>query len=127
MFAALSDPDAATTRIASFIPVTAPLVLPIRLARGQITPWETLLALLLAIAAIYLLVRLAGRVYAGALLRTGGKVRLRDTWRLGAAGVPIHPVTAPPAQVTAVEGLDADSRQRHPEPEQDKAGAGTTP
>jgi ABC-2 type transport system permease protein len=83
MFAALSDPDALTTRIASFLPVTAPLVMPIRLARGEIAAWETTVALLLTVAAIYALVRLGGRVYAGALLHTGGKMRLRDAWRVG--------------------------------------------
>jgi ABC-2 type transport system permease protein len=88
MFAALSDPDALTTRIASFIPVTAPLVMPIRLARGQIAPRETTLALLLTIAATYALVRLVGRVYAGALLHTGGKMRLRDGWRVGGTEIP---------------------------------------
>jgi ABC-type Na+ efflux pump permease subunit len=91
MFAALSDSDALTTRIASLVPVTAPLVMPIRLVRGQIAPWETTLALMLAIAAIYALVRLAGRVYAGALLRTGAKVRLRDA---GEPAAPAHPADA---------------------------------
>ena len=86
MFAALSNPDALTTRIASFIPVTAPLVMPIGLARGQVAAWETTVALLLTVAAIYALVRLGGRVYAGALLHSGGKMRLRDAWRVGGAG-----------------------------------------
>lgn len=127
VFFALSDPDAVSTRIASFIPVTAPLVMPIRLARGQIALWETVLALVLAAAAIYALVRLAGRVYAGALLRTSGKTRLRDAWRLGTASVPTHPVTAPPARMAAGEGLDAGldaDRQQRAEREQDKARAG---
>jgi ABC-2 type transport system permease protein len=85
MFAALSDPDALTTQIASFLPVTAPLVMPIRLARGQIASWEAMLALVLAVASISVLVRLAGRVDTDALLRTGGKVRLRDAWRVAGA------------------------------------------
>jgi ABC-2 type transport system permease protein len=123
LFIAFDDPEALVSRVASFVPVTAPLIMPIRLARGQVASWETLLALLLAAAAIYLLVRLAGRVYAGALLRTSGKVRLRDAWRLGAAGVPVHRVSAPPAQVTADERLDADSQQPHAEREQDQARA----
>ncbi|HZC99697.1 MAG TPA: ABC transporter permease [Actinomycetes bacterium] len=92
LFVALSDPEAVTTRIASLVPVTAPLVMPIRLARGQVASWETPLALVLVVVTTYALVRLAGRVYAGALLRTGGKVHLRDAWRLGAAS-PAPPVT----------------------------------
>jgi ABC-2 type transport system permease protein len=122
-FTALYDPDSVTTRIASFVPVTAPLVMPIRLARGQVAPWETMLALVLTVATIYALVRLAGRVYAGGLLRTGAKVRLRDAWRLGGAS-PAHPATAPPARAAAGEGRDADGQQRHAKREQDKARAG---
>ena len=34
--------------------------------------------------AIYGLMRLAGRVYTGAVLRTGGKVKLRDAWEAAA-------------------------------------------
>jgi hypothetical protein len=55
------------------------------LARGQIASWEAMLALVLAVASISVLVRLAGRVDADALLRTGGKVRLRDAWRVAGA------------------------------------------
>jgi ABC-2 type transport system permease protein len=80
---ALYDPDSLSSRIASLFPVTAPLVMPIRIARGEVAPWEVPLALALTAAAIYALVRLGGRVYAGAVLRTGAKVRLRDAWRFG--------------------------------------------
>lgn len=124
LFAGLSDPEALTTRIASFVPVTAPLVMPIRLARGQVAPWETLLALVLAAVTIYALVRLAGRIYSGALLRTGAKVRLGDAWRLGAADVTAPPVSTPSAQVAAAQGGDADSQQRHAERERDEVRAG---
>jgi ABC-2 type transport system permease protein len=80
---ALYDPDSLSSRVASLIPVTAPLVMPIRIARGEVALWEVALALALTAAAIYALVRLGGRVYAGAVLRTGAKVRLRDAWRFG--------------------------------------------
>lgn len=73
LFSALDDPDALTTRIASFIPMTSPLVMPIRLARGEVAPWEAPLALVLAVATIYGLVRLGGRIYADALLRTAAR------------------------------------------------------
>jgi ABC-2 type transport system permease protein len=90
-FTALYDPDSITSRIGSMVPVTSPLVMPIRLARGQVAAWEAPLALLLAVVTIYALVRLAGRIYAGGLLRIGGKVRVRDAWRLGPAS-PAAPV-----------------------------------
>jgi ABC-2 type transport system permease protein len=120
LFAALADPDAVTTRVASFIPVTAPLVMPIRLSRGQMAPWEPLLALALVVVTVCALVRLAGRVYAGALLRTGGKVRMRDAWRLGATS-PTQPPTAMPEQLMTGAGADAGRGRRHAERERDKA------
>jgi ABC-2 type transport system permease protein len=123
LFVALSDPDSVATRIASFIPVTSPLVMPVRLARGEVTPWEAPLALVLAVATIYGLVRLGGRIYAGALLRTSGKTGLRDAWRLGAASVPTHLIPTPAGQAAAGEGLDATSQQPHAEEEQEKARA----
>jgi ABC-2 type transport system permease protein len=35
----------------------------------------------LVLVTIYLLVRIGARVYTGALLRTGGKVKLREAWK----------------------------------------------
>ena len=37
------------------------------------------------VVTIYGMVQLAGRIYAGAVLRFGGRVRLRDAWRGGEA------------------------------------------
>jgi ABC-2 type transport system permease protein len=87
---ALYDPDSLSSRVASLIPVTAPLVMPIRIARGEVALWEVALALALTAAAIYALVRLGGRVYAGAVLRTGAKVRLRDAWRFGGPDIAVR-------------------------------------
>jgi ABC-2 type transport system permease protein len=42
---------------------------------------EVAAAVALTVACIALLVPLGGRLYAGAVLRTGGKVRLREAWR----------------------------------------------
>jgi hypothetical protein len=35
----------------------------------------------LTVAAVYGLVQVAGRIYAGGVLRFGGRVRLREAWR----------------------------------------------
>ena len=40
--------------------------------------WEIALAVVLMLVAIALIVRLGGRIYAGALLRTGGKTKMRE-------------------------------------------------
>jgi ABC-2 type transport system permease protein len=48
---------------------------------GSATPWQILAALAIVIGTTAFLIPLAGRVYAGAVLRTGAKVKLRDAWR----------------------------------------------
>jgi ABC-2 type transport system permease protein len=50
-------------------------VLPARLVLGQVAAWEVLLALLLLVAGIVLLRRLAGRIFAVAMLMYGKEPR----------------------------------------------------
>lgn len=82
-FSALGDPSSTVAVVGTFIPFTAPYVAPIRLALGEIGGWEMALAVLVMLVAIVLLVRLAGRVYAGGLLRFGSRVKWREAFRLG--------------------------------------------
>ena len=46
--------------------------------RGEVPLWEIALAVVLMLVAIVLVVRLGGRIYSGALLRTGGKIKMRE-------------------------------------------------
>jgi ABC-2 type transport system permease protein len=78
---AASDPGGTLAVITSFIPGLSPLVMPVRQAAGDVALWEIALAVVLMLVAIGLIVRLGGRVYAGALLRTGGKTKLREALR----------------------------------------------
>jgi ABC-2 type transport system permease protein len=55
--------------------------MPVRQAAGDVALWEIVLAVVLSLVAIALVVRLGGRVYAGALLRTSGKTKLREAFR----------------------------------------------
>jgi ABC-2 type transport system permease protein len=59
----------------------SPLVMPVRQAAGEAALWEVALAVVLMLLAIALAVRLGGRVYAGALLRTSGKTKIREALR----------------------------------------------
>ncbi len=78
---AIENPDLLVVRLASFFPPWAPMVMPVRSAVGNAPFWEVALSVVLVLAAIYLLVRIGARVYTGALLRTGGKVKLREAWK----------------------------------------------
>jgi ABC-2 type transport system permease protein len=78
---AANDPTGTLAVVTSYIPGLSPLVMPVRMAAGDVTWWQAVLAVVLMLVAIALVVRLGGRVYAGALLRTGGKTKLREALR----------------------------------------------
>lgn len=80
-FAAVNDPGGLVARVASFLPPTAPMVLPVRMILGGVAAWEIVVSVLVTLAGIGLLVPFAARVYRGAVLRTGAKVRLREAYR----------------------------------------------
>jgi ABC-2 type transport system permease protein len=83
---ATESPDAWYMRLASLVPITAPFVMPVRIAVSDVPAVEIALAVVVMIAATAALVRLAGAVYAGALLRTGVRPRARDLWEAARAG-----------------------------------------
>jgi ABC-2 type transport system permease protein len=82
-FAALQDPGGTIAQIASLVPFSAPLTMPIRVAAGQVAAWEIAGAVAGTVAVAVALVPLAGRVYAGAVLRTGSRVKLRHALTAG--------------------------------------------
>ena len=81
---ALQDPDSTIARVASLLPFSSALAMPVRMVLGSATPWEIAASLAIVIGSTALLIPLAGRVYAGAVLRTGAKVKLREAWRAAA-------------------------------------------
>jgi ABC-2 type transport system permease protein len=64
----------------TIFPLTAPLVLPARSALVGVPLWEHALAVVLVLATIYALIRLAGRLYAHGLLHTGPRLSARAAW-----------------------------------------------
>ncbi|HLF41199.1 MAG TPA: ABC transporter permease, partial [Acidimicrobiia bacterium] len=89
--AAVGRPDSGFAQLLSFVPATAPLAMPPRIAMGATAWWEPLVAATLTLGAIVGLVRFGGRVYAGAILRAGPTVKLRDALRGGATPGPTAP------------------------------------
>jgi len=75
---AAQDPGGTLATVTSFIPGLSPLVMPVRQAAGAAEWWEVGLAVVLMLVSIGVILRIGGRIYAGALLRTGGKVKLRE-------------------------------------------------
>jgi ABC-2 type transport system permease protein len=79
--AAVDNPDATLSRIASLVPFSSALAMPVRIAVGSASLPEALLSLAILAGSIAALVPLAGRLYSGAVLRIGARVKLRDAWR----------------------------------------------
>jgi ABC-2 type transport system permease protein len=79
-FVATETPDGAAAVAGSLFPPTAPMVMIVRIAHGGLPWWQLALSIALMIGSIYGLVGLAGRIYAGSVLRFGGRVRLREVW-----------------------------------------------
>ncbi|MGY1914689.1 ABC transporter permease [Blastococcus sp. SYSU DS0973] len=80
---AAAEPGGTLAVVTSYVPGLSPLVMPVRQAAGEAALWEVALAVVLMLVAIVAAVRLGGRVYAGALLRTSGKTKLREALRGG--------------------------------------------
>jgi ABC-2 type transport system permease protein len=76
-----NDPTSTLATVTSYVPGLSPLVMPVRQAAGEAAWWEVGASVILMLVAIGIVVRLGGRVYAGALLRTSGKTKLREALR----------------------------------------------
>jgi ABC-2 type transport system permease protein len=74
-------PNNLFAKVMTYVPPAAPSVVIARVASGRIAWWEMMVSALIMLASIALVVRFAARVYGGAALRIGAKVRLRDAWR----------------------------------------------
>lgn len=77
-----SDPGNKLIETLSIVPLFAPTLMPMRLAMGGVPVWQAALSVALVVALIPALVWLSGRVYRNAVMRSGGKVRLRDALRM---------------------------------------------
>jgi len=75
-----SDPGSTLATVSSFLPPVAPLVLPVRIAAGEAAAWQLAVSLGIMLVSILGVVLLAARLYEGAVLRTGARVKLRDAW-----------------------------------------------
>jgi ABC-2 type transport system permease protein len=84
-FAVRENPDSLLAHITAFIPMTAPLTVPPRIATGDVPAWEIVASLVVTIGAAVLLIPLAARIYSGGILRTGSALKLRDAWRMARA------------------------------------------
>jgi ABC-2 type transport system permease protein len=76
-----NNPDALLSRVLAVAPPFSVLVNPPRTVSGSAAAWELPLAIALMLGLTFVLVLLAGRLYEGAVLRTGAALSWRDAWR----------------------------------------------
>jgi ABC-2 type transport system permease protein len=78
---ALGDPGGKVATIGTFIPLSAPFLVPMRAALNALPWWQHGLALVLSLAAVVGLTMLSGRVYRGGALQFAGKLSWRQALR----------------------------------------------
>lgn len=83
-----ADANGTLAHVLTVFPLTAPLVLPARSALVGVPVWEQALAVILVLAAIYTLIRVAGRLYGQGLLHAGPRLSARAAWRATRSVVP---------------------------------------
>ncbi|HLS15382.1 MAG TPA: ABC transporter permease, partial [Beutenbergiaceae bacterium] len=64
--------------IASYVPFSAPVAMPVRMFMNEAEWWEPLLSLGVLVAAAALVIALASKIYSRSLLQTGSRVSLRQ-------------------------------------------------
>ena len=83
IFSVINDPSGLVAQVATYLPPSAPFVVPMRAAFDAIGPIEIVLAMISTIIGIWVLFIIGARVYAGAVLQTAGRMKIRDAWRSG--------------------------------------------
>ena len=68
--------------VVSMLPIVSTMIMPGRMAEGDVPWWQIGVAVVATIAAMVLFVRLGARMYERTLLRTGGRIGWREAWRL---------------------------------------------
>jgi ABC-2 type transport system permease protein len=69
--------------VLAYVPLTAPFAMPILVGLARVQWWEFVASVLISLAATAAVARLAAAIYRRAILRTGGRVRIRDVIALG--------------------------------------------
>jgi len=68
--------------IASYVPIVSAVLMPARIAEGDVSWWEPVLALALNIAFAALTIHFGAKIYRRALLQTGGRLSYRQAIKL---------------------------------------------
>lgn len=84
-FPTLETPDSGLAVIASLVPLSSPIIMPVRVVVGEASAVEVAASLGLLALAIALLIPLGARIYEATVLRMGKPLKLREAWRAARA------------------------------------------
>ena len=79
-FPALEDPESTIAVVSSLVPLSSPIIMPVRVVVGAASTAEIIASLGLLLVGIALLVPLGARIYENAVLRIGKPLKLREAW-----------------------------------------------
>lgn len=81
MGAVMMDPNGAAAVIGSIVPITAPVVMPMRAVVTAIPPAELAAAMVLIVSSCVALLWMTARIYRIGILATGKRPSFREVWR----------------------------------------------
>ena len=67
--------------VLAYFPPTAPVSMTVLVALGVAQPWQIALSMLVCVASTVLMAWVAARIYGGAILHTGSRLKWRQAWR----------------------------------------------
>ncbi|HUF12962.1 MAG TPA: ABC transporter permease [Longimicrobiales bacterium] len=81
MFAGLTDPENSVFRMGSMVPLTSPMVMPVRVAMTDVPMGEFTLSVALLIVTVGAATWAAAKIYSIGILSTGKKPTMAEVWR----------------------------------------------
>ena len=104
--------------VVSMLPIVSTMLMPARLAEGDVPLWQLVVAIAVTVISAVLLVRVSARIYERTLLRTGNRIGFRDAFRSARDEAPGAPrpsagtATDPAGRDSSVGAAEATSGQR---------------
>ena len=81
VFALMNDPASGLARVFSFIPLFAPMVVPVRYALSPLPVGEVLASVAAMVVGIVVVVAIAARIYRVGILSYGKRPSMKELWR----------------------------------------------
>jgi ABC-2 type transport system permease protein len=75
---AQGEADTVVGNVLAYVPLTSPIVVPIRLAMGESSAFELVMSVVILVLSVMLAARIGSRVYARAIVQTGHRLKLRE-------------------------------------------------